>query len=308
MKKLAFSSIALFLTAFLFFGWISAEDIPFHLNGHTWISQQAFIDSGARCSTRTIDEIEQQEIESIFQKFLAGRRVTERATGSVVIPVYFHVINNGSGIANGDVPDSQIRDQIDVLNMSYGGFTGGAATAFVFQLVSVDRTTNSAWYTMTPGSTAELQAKMALHKGGAESLNLYTANIGNGLLGWSTFPWDYAGNPTGDGVVVLFSSLPGGEAFPFNEGDTGTHEIGHWLGLYHTFQGRCFDRDMVSDTPAERSAASGCPEGRDTCKLRTGVDPIYNFMDYSDDACIVEFTSGQATRMDSIHQQYRTSF
>ncbi|PTL81417.1 zinc metalloprotease [Vitiosangium sp. GDMCC 1.1324] len=254
---------------------------------------QQVVKSG--CATVDLTEVEQQAVEAA----IAGRVKTQaRANGSVNVNVYWHVINNGTTVALGNITDAQIASQISVLNAAY------ANTPFRFTLVSTDRTTNSTWYTSS-GGASEKKMKAALRKGGAGDLNVYSNNMGGGLLGWATFPSSYASQPSLDGVVILYSSLPGGTAAPYNEGDTATHEIGHWLGLYHTFQGGCTGTgDSVSDTPAEASSAFGCPTGRDTCS-GGGLDPITNFMDYTDDSCMNTFTAGQNDRMDSLVAQYR---
>jgi hypothetical protein len=281
-------------------------DLPFVIDGHEYVSQQAFVDR-YRCGTAALEAPEMDRIDREVRQRLSGMGVSALAApGSIGIPVYFHVINKGTGIANGDVPSSQIDAQIDVLNDAFAGLTGGVPTPFYYYLAAVDRTTNTSWYTAGPGTAAERQMKQALRQGGADALNIYSSSPGGGLLGWATFPSSYRRRPWDDGVVILYSSLPGGGAAPYNLGDTATHEVGHWLGLYHTFQGGCNGKgDYVNDTPSERSAAFGCPAGRDSCRNKPGLDPITNFMDYTDDSCMFEFTAGQSSRTDSQWAAYR---
>jgi len=256
-------------------------------------------DRGKDGHADTVSPAEAARIEADMQSKLAGKRtaLTAKAAAAVSIPVYFHVITSGS---TGNLPSSTITKQISVLNSAY------ASSGFSFSLVSTDYTNNSTWYNgITDGTSAERNMKSALRKGGKNALNVYTAKLGDDLLGWATFPSNYSSQPTLDGVVLLDESLPGRSAANYNEGDTATHEVGHWMGLYHTFQGGCSGSgDYVSDTPAEATATSGCPASKDTC-TSTGKDPVHNFMDYSYDSCMYEFTAGQATRMKSAWSAYR---
>ncbi|MDQ3265167.1 MAG: zinc metalloprotease [Myxococcota bacterium] len=220
-----------------------------------------------------------------------------------VIDVYFHVITKGPGAKNGNITREQINAQVKVLNDAYQG------TGFQFRLADVDRTQNAKWYTAEPGSAAEVRMKRTLRKGDSEALNLYSASPSGGLLGWATFPNDYRGAPKQDGVVLLNSSLPGGSGAPYNEGDTATHEVGHWMGLFHTFdqeKGAGLPKgDLVSDTPAHEVNYGKPPENTDTLPKKPGFDPVHNYMNYTDDAWMSEFTPGQVTRMQEQWQQFR---
>ncbi|HQU91404.1 MAG TPA: zinc metalloprotease [Pyrinomonadaceae bacterium] len=249
----------------------------------------------------TETERKAMEADFNFRKSALGSFAAE-ATGGV-IPVYWHTITNSSG--QGAVTAQTINSQIGVLNAAY------ASTGWSFTLAGTNTTANNSWYTCT-GGTCESQMKNALRQGSADDLNIYANNMGGGLLGWATFPSSYKSSPKLDGVVVLSASLPGGSAAPYNLGDTATHEVGHWMGLYHTFQGGCARQatggDGVGDTPAEKSPAYGCPTGRNTCtgSRFPGNDPITNFMDYTDDSCMNSFTAGQDARMDSMFTSYRS--
>jgi len=234
--------------------------------------------------------------------------------GSVTIPTVFHVISaKALTAAQKSRRASMIAAQVKVLNDAYAGIgaasiSGDTPFRFSYNPAATTWTVNSAWSTMQPGTTAETAAKKALHSGGASTLNLYLANIGGGLLGWATFPQSYSTQPSMDGVVILDESMPGGTTASYNAGDTATHEIGHWLGLFHTFQGGCNGvGDSVADTPAEASPAYNCPTGRNSCPAAPGLDPIHNFMDYTVDACMNRFTPGQVARMSQSWSAYRAS-
>ncbi|HXG58972.1 MAG TPA: zinc metalloprotease [Thermoanaerobaculia bacterium] len=255
-----------------------------------------------RCGTKQPGEEETAQIEQAIQRGRKGKT-------SDIVPVWVHVINKGSGFANGDLPDSMIREQIRVLNESFNGRTGGAATGFAFDLAGVTRTTNEEWFTqMATDLSVEMEAKTALRRGGRGTLNIYTVD-GGPYLGWAYFPSILDTTRANlDGVVVDWRSLPGGSFTIYSEGDTATHEVGHWLALYHTFDGRCgMKGDYVDDTPAEFAPAFYCPVGRDSCPQpsQPGLDPIHNFMDYTQDSCMYEFTPGQASRMQAAWAAFR---
>ena len=286
---------------------------PFAFGEKTYANQKAFIDSGSRCGQRDPTEKEMQTNSEIVRKFLANKKnsLFREIRETTEIATYFHIITDGS---NGEISDSQMQAQLDVINKAY------LSHGFSFAVAGITRTENSDWSSVSLGGQAQTEMKESLHEGDASTLNVYLTNVENGILGYATFPEDYDGNPLDDGVVILNETIPGGKAEPYNEGDTLTHEVGHWMGLYHTFQaGRGFfgfgfgggcnfnGGDEVSDTPREKEPAFGCMVGRDTCRFRSGLDPVRNYMDYSDDSCLDEFTVGQADRMQAMWTEYRSA-
>ena len=249
-------------------------------------------------------------MEARTAAFLKNHNISTsaRPAGSVKIPVRFHVITERDG--DGNVSNTRIQRQIKVLNDSFAGRTGGKAanTPFRFRLKSVERIKNNDWYHMNYRDS--VQAKRALRMGDARTLNIYTADTdGNldGVLGYATFPEDYKKHPRLDGVVLLNGTVPGGNAnygpgAVYNQGDTATHEVGHWMNLYHTFQGGCSEpNDYVVDTPWQRDADNIFLCARqDTCGgVDSRRDPVHNFMNYVDDPCMYKFTRGQKDRMNT---------
>ncbi|MDV3220382.1 zinc metalloprotease [Intrasporangium sp.] len=228
--------------------------------------------------------------------------------GSVTIETVFHSISDHElSPAQKSRMEDMIEDQMDVLNESFAGETApdAADTPFRFELEKINWVVNDAWYEVTPGKV-ERDMKKELHEGDSETLNVYSANIGGGLLGWAYFPKDYNnGRAYIDGVVILDESMPGGTAGKYSLGDTLTHEVGHWMLLHHTFNNGCSaSGDFVADTPKEAHPQFNCPEGADSCAA-PGLDPIHNFMDYTQDSCMNMFTEGQAERMSDAWLAFR---
>lgn len=230
------------------------------------------------------------------------------AAGSVTIPTVFHVVSKSTLDAAAKTRmQTMIDAQMDVLNDSFSGTTApdAADSPFRFELTDTTWTVNETWNTVTPGKV-ERDMKKALHTGDSRTLNVYVADIGDGLLGWAYFPKGYNnGRDYIDGVVMLDESMPGGTAGKYSLGDTLVHEVGHWMMLEHTFAGGCSARgDWVADTPREAVPQFNCPVGADTCAA-PGLDPIHNFMDYTQDSCMNMFTPGQVQRMNDAWLAFR---
>ncbi|KAH7120585.1 metalloprotease [Dactylonectria macrodidyma] len=232
------------------------------------------------------------------KKAAASGGVTTRAT--INVGVYFHVVAKSKTVAGGYLTDKMLSDQLAVLNTDF------APHGIAFNLLGTDRTVNSGW----SADGNELAMKKALRKGTYKDLNIYFQSaLVDDALGYAYLPESVSSGSTQfyrDGVSLDAQTVPGGSYTNFNAGKTGTHEVGHWMGLYHTFEGGCTGNgDFISDTPASANATSGCPIGRDSCPRQAGVDPIHNYMDYSYDSCYEEFTAGQKTRMYSFWDTYR---
>src|SRR3569833_622192 len=305
---------------------IHHADGSIQVGDHTYPTQKAFFESqdwlqsGGRCGTKAPASL----------SLIAPPTGTSDcgANATVINPAYidgrtfvvqgvFHLVEKTDG--TGHITDDQVRSQIQILNednqaIKFFLFTHGNKAGIEFVLArkdpngnpttGIERVTNNAYFAEGDSGTSPM--KTALHWDATKYLNVYSTGLdtlSTPLLGYATFPFDLSGAPSQDGVVLTYASVGHNAAYaPYDLGASATHEIGHWLGLYHALQGGCgtaskpyTTSDLIKDTVPESTAAqdftvhaSGCSGG--------GNAPIENYMDYSYDTCMTTFTPEQVNR------------
>jgi Pregnancy-associated plasma protein-A/Secretion system C-terminal sorting domain len=228
-----------------------------------------------------------------------------------------------------NISDAQAQSQIDILNADFAGLNADSTlipTGFKplfgksqirFCLAVRDPQGNP-----TTGILRKLTTTTTFNTndgvksnatGGSDAwatnkyLNLWCCNLGTSLLGYAQFP---GGAAATDGVAInyrYFGNSPATNA-PFNKGRTATHEVGHWMGLYHIWGDANCGNDQISDTPTQQAANSGCPTfPKVTCSNGANGDMFMNYMDYVDDGCMQMFSKGQMTKMASVMATTRAS-
>ena len=247
-----------------------------------------------------------QEIEDFTNRVIESGNY-RLVNGVIEIPIVYNVIYKTTAQ---NVSQAMLDAQTAVLNADFNATNadlnkvptlfqssiGNVGIRFVQQAVNRKKTTKTSW------STNDAVKKTT--QGGlnptnpAEYLNIWICNLGNGILGYAQFP---GGSSATDGVVLLYSSLPGGSAAPYNKGRTATHEVGHYLNLRHIWGDATCGSDLVNDTPTHNTANYGCPTypHYSTCSGNP-VEMTMNYMDYTDDACMYMFTNGQKSRVLSV--------
>jgi hypothetical protein len=250
------------------------------------------------CGTRPVDPVTRAAV----QRRLAGADQALPKAGSIRVPVAFHLITSGrQGAFSRKVVDVQMHN----LNAAYAG------TPFSFYLVVLNKTKNVDWYSDCFDAVHEDAMKRRLAYKPTQVLNVYTCKTDGpghvGVLGYAYYPWELPQLAYLQGVVIDPGTLPTGAGIAgFDQyGLNLVHETGHWLGLYHTFEGGCLDHDEVADTPAQAGPTFTCDLGRDSCPASPGLDDVKNYMDYEDDFCYDHFTDGQAERMVEVVRTYR---
>ncbi|MCA6365388.1 MAG: T9SS type A sorting domain-containing protein [Bacteroidetes bacterium] len=270
------------------------------------------------------------EINRAAEHFANNNSQPTRAV--VTIPVIFHVVYEN---ASENISSNRILEQLQVLNEDYRKLNAdrvnvpsawqSLAADCEIQFCLAKRTPSNTWTdginrVSTTVSSFDIFSDdvKSASTGGVnvwdrtKYLNIWVCDLGGGILGYAQFP----GGPAATDGVVLDYRYTGktGASAPYNKGRTATHEVGHWLGLYHIWGddgGACSGSDQVSDTPNQGGENYGCfnvgQSVTDNCTATAPGVMWLNYMDYTDDACMYMFTTGQKTRMWSVLNGSRSS-
>jgi hypothetical protein len=245
--------------------------------------------------------------------------------GVITIPVVVHVVYNTD---EQNISEEQIASQLEVLNKDFRRLNADASnTPDPFKAVAADteiefklaqRTpdgepTNGITRTRTTAADFKVDDAMKASSSGGKAawntsqyLNIWVVkfNKDEDVLGYGQFP--NTGSPASDGVVIDYRYLgtTGTAKAPFNQGRTATHEIGHWLNLFHIWGDEECGDDQVADTPTQAAENTGCPTFPKVSCNNEG-DMFMNYMDYTNDACMNLFTTGQKNVMQQALTKYR---
>lgn len=254
-----------------------------------------------------------EELENFTNDFKGRNFGRFRTAGRLFIPVVVNIVMPNAS----QVSDAQIQSQIDVLNRDFqktnselsnsnvylAGYSfGSVANCDLEFYVSAIFRKNSSVATFSTNDAVKKTSQGGLDPTNASTmLNLWVCDLSSGLLGYAQFP---GGNAATDGVVIDYQCFGTTASYPlytsFNLGRTATHEVGHWLNLRHIWGDARCGNDQVTDTPQHDASNSGCPSSthRSKCSGKP-LEQWMNYMDYTNDACMYMFTSGQKTRMDA---------
>jgi Pregnancy-associated plasma protein-A/Secretion system C-terminal sorting domain len=258
---------------------------------------------------------------------------------SFTIPVIVYVVHSNQPLGTGsNISDAQVQSQLTALNNYYTGtgFNFCLATKAGSQTLLQAGVNNTTATSITPGivhvnntaianNETNVASQQALLGGTStvystlnqnsylriwivESINGDTTS---GIQGYSFLPNT---SPNFDGIVMNYRVFGNSSSSTCNciltanyqQGKILAHEVGHYLGLYHTFEGGCHDTiginsqikgDLVVDTPPVDLQNTGCPNNVDSCTSDSLLDDVSNYMDYTYDACKNHFTTGQNDRM-----------